>query len=227
MNSNLPGQKFVAYYRVSTAKQGASGLGLEAQQATVRKHLNGGDWTIVEEIVEVESGKRSDNRPKLAEALRLCRVHGATLIIAKLDRLARNVNFISNLMNSNVEFMALDLPKANRLTIHMMAAIAEHEAELISTRTKAALQAAKARGKKLGGNRGNLHLVRHMGVVQSIAVRSAKSDARAADIAPMITEMQGQGLSLRAIARDFTAKGIPTPRGGPWTSVQIARVLAR
>jgi DNA invertase Pin-like site-specific DNA recombinase len=137
--------KFVAYYRVSTQRQGRSGLGLEAQQKAVRDHLNGGNWRLVAEVTEVESGKRSD-RPKLAEALKLCRLHGATLIIAKLDRLARNVAFISNLMDAGVEFHAVDFPQANRLTVHILAAVAEHEAKVISERTKAALAAAKRRG---------------------------------------------------------------------------------
>ena len=144
--------RFVAYYRVSTEKQGRSGLGLEAQQEAVRTHLNGGNWHLAAEVVEIESGKRND-RPKLAEALRLCRLHGATLIIAKLDRLARNVAFISNLMESGVEFTAVDFPQANRLTVHILAAVAEHEREMISKRTKDALAAAKARGVKLGGVR--------------------------------------------------------------------------
>ena len=134
--------RFVAYYRVSTAKQGASGLGLEAQQESVRSYLNGGRWTMVDEVTEVESGKRND-RPALAQALSLCRLHGATLIIAKLDRLARNVNFISNLMESKVEFTAVDFPQANRLTIHILAAVAEHEALMISQRTRAALKKLK------------------------------------------------------------------------------------
>jgi DNA invertase Pin-like site-specific DNA recombinase len=137
--------KFVAYYRVSTARQGRSGLGLEAQQSAVREHLNGGRWKLIAEITEIETGKRVD-RPKLAEALKLCRVHGGTLIIAKLDRLARNVAFISTLMESGVDFEAVDFPQANRLTIHIMAAVAEHEAKAISERTKAALAAAKRRG---------------------------------------------------------------------------------
>jgi DNA invertase Pin-like site-specific DNA recombinase len=130
---------FVAYYRVSTQRQGASGLGLEAQQEAVRGFTKGG--TIVAEVVEVESGKRND-RPKLAEALALCRKTKATLIIAKLDRLARNVAFVSNLMESGVDFVAVDFPQANRLTVHILAAIAEHEAAMISQRTRAALQAA-------------------------------------------------------------------------------------
>ena len=141
--------KFIAYYRVSTVRQGRSQLGLEAQRHAVRSYLDGGRWQLVEEIVEVESGKRSD-RPELARALGLCRLHHATLVIAKLDRLARNVEFISNLMNSNVEFVAADMPHANKLTVHILAAMAEHEAEAISVRTKLALAAAKARGRKLG-----------------------------------------------------------------------------
>jgi DNA invertase Pin-like site-specific DNA recombinase len=136
---------FVAYYRVSTARQGKSGLGLEAQRAAVREHLNGGTWQVVAEFTEIESGKNAD-RPKLAAALKECRLRRAKLIIAKLDRLARNVAFVSNLMESGVEFEAVDFPQANRLTIHIMAAIAEHEAKMISDRTKAALAAAKRRG---------------------------------------------------------------------------------
>src|SRR4051794_20055537 len=135
--------KFVAYYRASTARQGQSGLGREAQEA-VRTFLNGGNWHLLAEVEEVESGRRSD-RPKLTEALRLCRLHGATLVIAKLDRLARNVAFISNLMESGVDFVAVDFPQANRLTVHILAAVAEHEAKMISERTniKAALAAAR------------------------------------------------------------------------------------
>ena len=144
--------RFVAYYRVSTDKQGRSGLGLDAQREAVHRHLNGGSWHLVAEVIEVESGKRND-RPKLSEALRLCRIHKATLIIAKLDRLARNVHFTSGLMESGVDFVAVDFPQANRLTIHILAAVAEHEAGMISARTRAALAAAKARGVQLGGLR--------------------------------------------------------------------------
>src|SRR5262249_11444060 len=145
--------KCIAYYRVSTKRQGRSGLGLEAQEAAVRDFLNGGNWRLVKEFTEIESGKRTD-RPQLEKAFQACRVYGAKLIIAKLDRLARNVAFISNLMESGVEFEAVDFPQANRLTIHIMAAMAEHEAKMISERTKAALAAAKRRGVKLGGDRG-------------------------------------------------------------------------
>src|SRR3954454_15415444 len=141
--------RFISYLRVSTAQQGASGLGLEAQRAAVTDYLNGGKWKLVDEVVEIESGKRND-RPALATALRLCRKHRATLVIAKLDRLARNVAFIANLMESGVEFVAVDMPQATKFTVHIMAAVAEQEAEAISKRTKAALEAAKVRSKVLG-----------------------------------------------------------------------------
>src|SRR3954454_14694221 len=145
--------RFIAYYRVSTQAQGASGLGLEAQRAAVLAYLDGGSWHLAAEFVEVESG-RKDDRPELAKALAACRRLGATLVIAKLDRLARRVSFVSALMDSGVEFVAVDFPTANRLTSHILAAVAEHEAAMISARTKAALAAAKARGVKLGNPHG-------------------------------------------------------------------------
>lgn len=217
---------YVAYYRVSTVRQGQSGLGLEAQQEAVRQYLNGGNWHLAAEVIEVESGKRND-RPKLAEALTLCRLHNATLIIAKLDRLARNVAFVSNLMESGVEFTAVDFPQANRLTVHILAAVAEHEAAMVSARTKAALAAAKARGTKLGGDRGNFASISAMGPHKSRQVRSEKADKRAADRAPIICRLQSTGLSLRQIATELTQQGIKTARGGEWTAVQVKRVLDR
>jgi DNA invertase Pin-like site-specific DNA recombinase len=217
--------RFVAYYRVSTARQGKSGLGLEAQQQAVREHLNGGNWTLVGEFVEVESGKRAD-RPKLAEAIKACRLRGAKLIIAKLDRLARNVAFISNLMESGVEFEAVDFPQANRLTIHIMAAMAEHEAKMISDRTKAALAAAKRRGVKLGGDRG-ARLTAQARAAGRAALQ-AKAQARADDLAATVKELQAAGAeSLRAIAEGLEARGIPAARGGKWSAVQVSRLLAR
>src|SRR4051794_3633087 len=141
--------RFVAYYRVSTDRQGRSGLGLDAQRSAVADYLNGGSWTLAAEFTEVESGRKND-RPQLAKALVACRRIGATLVIAKLDRPARNVAFVSNLMESGVEFTAADFPTANRLTIHILAGVPEPEAAMPSTRTKAALAAAKARGMKLG-----------------------------------------------------------------------------
>jgi DNA invertase Pin-like site-specific DNA recombinase len=219
--------KFVAYFRVSTAKQGKSGLGLEAQQEAVRTYLNGGNWKMEGEFVEVESGKRND-RPQLAEALALCRLHGATLIIAKLDRLARNVNFISNLMESTVEFTAVDFPQANRLTIHILAAVAEHEASMVSARTKAALEAAKARGVSLGGNRGNIAGEAAKGAKASAVKRRAQAANRASDLIPVIRSAQANGASsLRQIAAILNTRGIKTVRGGEWSAVQVRRVMHR
>jgi len=219
--------KFVAYYRVSTAKQGASGLGLEAQQESVRSYLNGGRWKMVDELTEIESGKRND-RPALARALALCRIHKATLIIAKLDRLARNVNFISNLMESGVEFTAVDFPQANRLTVHILAAVAEHEAAMISARTKSALQAARARGVALGTPNHSL-IARHAqkGTRASATVRSANARKRAEDILPVLQAVQDAGVTtLAGIAETLNERGIPAPRGGSWSPVQVSRVLA-
>src|SRR6516165_10069055 len=141
--------KFVAYFRVSTDRQGKSGLGLEAQRETVMNYLNGGRWTLVGEFTEVESGKRAD-RPELEKALAACKKQKAKLVIAKLDRLSRNLAFIATLMESGVEFVAVDNPHANKLTIHILAAVYQHEREMISERTKAALAAAKKRGQRLG-----------------------------------------------------------------------------
>ena len=219
--------KFVAYYRVSTAKQGASGLGLEAQRTAVQDHLNGGRWKLIAEVTEVESGKKN-GRPALAKALGVCRIHGATLIIAKLDRLARNVAFISNLMEAgDVEFEAVDFPQANRLTVHILAAVAEHEAAMISARTKAALAAAKKRGVQLGGDRAGIIASQSpKGVKASIKVCRAKAAKRAADLMPIIEGLRADGAtSLRQIAKALTERGIPAPRGGEWQAAQVQRVL--
>jgi DNA invertase Pin-like site-specific DNA recombinase len=216
--------RYVAYYRVSTLKQGASGLGLEAQRESVRQYLGG--KSLVAELTEVESGKKSD-RPKLAEALRLCRTRKATLIIAKLDRLSRNVNFISNLMESKVEFVAVDFPTANRLTVHILSAVAEHEALVCSQRTKAALQAAKARGVVLGGDRsGTIASQSPKGRAASVVVRAAKAMKHAADIIPTIRAAQAAGAgSMRLIADYLNLQGETAPRGGEWSAGQVYRVL--
>lgn len=219
--------KFVSYLRVSTQRQGRSGLGLEAQRQAVTDYLNGGRWELVEEVVEVESGKRND-RPELARALSLCRIHGAKLLVAKLDRLARNVAFISALMESGVDFEAVDLPQANKLTVHIMAAMAEHEAGAISARTKAALAAAKARGTKLGGYRWDIQTVASKGNVESARVRAKKASKRASDLLPVIQAIQAEGAtSLRQIAAGLNERRIPTARGGEWGAVQISRLLNR
>jgi DNA invertase Pin-like site-specific DNA recombinase len=216
--------KFVSYLRVSTARQGASGLGLEAQRAAVTGYLNGGDWKLLQEVVEVESGKRND-RPALADALRLCWKHRATLLIAKLDRLARNVAFISNLMESGVEFVAVDMPQANRFVVHILAAVAEQEAEAISKRTKAALAAAKARGTQLGGRRVSRERWAEIGLEARLA-RTAEADKRAADLLPAIHELQAAGaVSLRKIAAGLNERNVSTPRGGDWSAVQVQRAL--
>ncbi|ADW67346.1 recombinase family protein [Granulicella tundricola] len=220
--------KFISYLRVSTARQGASGLGLEAQREAVSRYLNGGRWTLVQEVMEVESGKRND-RPAIAEALRLCRLHKATLVIAKLDRLARNVHFISSLMKTGVDFIACDFPEANRLTVHILAAVAEHEATMISARTKAALEVAKERGVTLGGMRGNLGRMASMashGTQRSAIVRADRASKRSADLLPVINELQRGGLrTLREIAEGLNSAGISTARGGKWSATQVMREL--
>ena len=218
--------KHVAYYRVSTAKQGRSGLGLEAQQAAVRSYLNGGQWELTGEVVEIESGKRDDNRPQLQEALRLCRATGATLIVAKLDRLSRDAAFLMQLQNSGAQFVAADMPGANTFTVGVMALVAQQEREAISARTKAALAAAKARGVKLGGHRGH-KLPSHRAAAASAAVRAANAKACAADVRVSIDHARANGAtSLREIASALNAAGITTPRGGAWQASQVKRVMA-
>lgn len=212
---------YIAYLRVSTQRQGQSGLGLEAQRQTVTTHAAGG--TILAEYVEVESGKR-DDRTQLAAALKHCKVTGSTLLVAKLDRLSRNVEFTARLMNAGVDFIAADMPYANRLTIHIIAAMAEHEREMISQRTKAALEAAKRRGKVLGGHRdGAARIADH----QAAGARAIadKADAYAQDVADILLDI-GPG-TLRHIADQLTARGIKTPRGGQWSPTAVSRVQHR
>lgn len=218
--------RFVAYYRVSTDKQGRSGLGLEAQRAAVGQHVAAAGGTIVAEFVEVESGRKKD-RPQLAAALAACRAQRAVLVIAKLDRLARNVAFVSGLMESGVEFVAADMPTVNRLTIHILAAVAEEEARMISARTKAALAAAKARGVRLGNPR--LRAGTPDQARAAAAAKSAKAAARAADLAPVLAEIRAAGVrTLDGVAKALTARGIPTPSGrGAWHAATVARMERR
>lgn len=222
--------RFVSYLRVSTARQGQSGLGLEAQRASVAGYLNGGKWTLLRELVEVESGKRND-RPALAEAIRLCRVHRAILVIAKLDRLARNTAFIANLMEAGVKFVAVDMPEANDTMVGIMAVFAQHEAKAISDRTKAALAAAKARGVALGGLRGDasrMSGIAHKGSLAGAAARSANAAVYRSNVMPAIEEAKAQGAStLQAIANWLNTgdNPVPTRRGGQWSAVQVQRVL--
>ena len=214
--------RFVSYLRVSTDKQGRSGLGIEAQREAVARFCNGGDWTQFAELVETESGKNAD-RPQLREAIAQCRQTGATLLIAKLDRLARNVAFISALMEQGVPFVACDMPTATPFMLHVYAAMAEEEARAISLRTKVALAAAKARGVKLGGWRGGAP----RDTTAATAGVARKADAFAADVGPMATDMRRRGLSLRQVAAEMTRRGIRTPRGGAWTATAVRNVLAR
>jgi DNA invertase Pin-like site-specific DNA recombinase len=204
--------RFVAYFRVSTGRQGKSGLGLEAQRASVINYLNGGTWELVGEFVEVESGKHSD-RPRLAEALQTCRKHRAKLVIAKLDRLSRNLAFIATLMESGIKFVAVDNPHANKLTVHILAAVAQHEREAISERTKDALRAAKARGTKLGN--------------PAVVALKASADHFAANVLPIIRSLQRGGTSNNAIAGQLNERNVKTARGGKWTHVQVGNILAR
>jgi DNA invertase Pin-like site-specific DNA recombinase len=213
--------RFVAYFRVSTDRQGKSGLGLDAQREAVLDYLDGGNWQLVGEFTEVESGKRSD-RPQLAAALVACKKHKAKLVIAKLDRLSRNLAFIAALMDSGVEFIAVDNPHANKLTVHILAAVAQHEREMIAQRTKDALQAAKARGVTLGNPR--LAEARD----KANAASMAAADTFAANVRPIIEQIRASGVqSLRGVARALTARGIKTARGGTWTPVQVGDIVNR
>ena len=218
--------QIVSYLRVSTARQGASGLGLEAQRAAVASFAMANGHMVLAEFVEVESGSKSV-RPQLVAALATCRLHRATLVIAKLDRLARNVAFIANLMDGGVEFVACDLPHANRLTLHLLAAIAEHEREMISQRTKAALQAAKARGVKLGNPNGGAALLEGCKAAAraSVAARRARAAQHAAAVAPMLVELSTVGANCRELACDLNRRGVPSPSGGAWYEGQVRRSL--
>lgn len=218
--------KFVAYFRVSTERQGRSGLGLDAQRKAVSDFLNGGSWTVVSEFTEVESGSR-DDRPELAKAMAACRIYGAKLVIAKFDRLSRDVHFLTGLEKAGVQFVAADMPDANEMVVHMMVVVAQAERKMISARTIAALAAAKARGTKLGGDRGNLPAVAHLGAQKSAIVRTEAAEQRAADLLPLVGKLAADGASLRNIACELNARGIPTARGGAWSAVQVKRVLDR
>jgi DNA invertase Pin-like site-specific DNA recombinase len=206
---------FIAYYRVSTDRQGRSGLGLEAQRAAVVRYLAGIGGILMAEHTEVETGRRND-RPELQKALAACRKHKARLVIAKLDRLSRNVAFIATMMDSGVEFVACDNPHATRLTLHILAAVAEHEREMISARTKAALQAAKARGVRLGRNAERL-----------ASANRATAMGRARQIEHVLAELNRSGMTTPQLTAELTARGITTPRGGRWHPQTVRRVMER
>lgn len=220
-------KRYVAYFRCSTRKQGQSGLGLEAQREAVKRFI--GEDLLIAEFEEVESGTRAD-RPALDAALRECRLRGATLVIAKLDRLSRSVSFISRLMEEGADFVAVDMPSANRFTLHIMAAMAEQEREMISNRTKVALAAARERGVVLGGRRGTCRIEDHSGAgrARSLVTRQTTARARAIECLSIVEDIKRAGVtSLHGIAREMNARSIAAPRGGAWSATQVARLSAR
>jgi DNA invertase Pin-like site-specific DNA recombinase len=229
MEANMA-EKWISYLRVSTGKQGKSGLGLEAQRYAVEAFLNGGK--LVKEFVEVETGKISE-RPQLEAAFIACRLYGAKVLIAKSDRLSRDAHFLLGLEKAGIDFLAADMPYANRFTVGVMALAAEEEGRAISRRTKEALAAAKRRGVKLGGQRRNKHgkllVITKKAAASGRAALQARADARAKVVAPAIKALQASGVeSLRAIAAGLNDQGIPTARGnGTWSATQVARVLGR
>ncbi|WP_095011993.1 recombinase family protein [Tsuneonella mangrovi] len=220
--------KAVAYYRVSTATQARSGLGLDAQRAAVADLCASRGMEIIAEFTEVESGKRND-RPELTEALRRAKLTGATLVVAKLDRLSRSVAFLSTLQDSGAKFIAADMPEANELTVHILAAVAQAERKAISTRTKEALRAAKARGVKLGNPNGAASLKRAgKGNVAAIEAVKDAAQSRAQELAGEIEAVKAAGAqSLREIAQGLNERHIEAPRGGSWYPSGVKRVLER
>ena len=218
--------KFVAYYRVSTDKQGQSGLGLEAQRQLVTTFLNGGRWSLIGEFTEIESGtrKRLKERPMLAAALDLARKQKATLVVAKLDRLARDVQFISTLLNGKVPFVCADMPEADRTFLQMMAVFAEYEAKRISDRTSAALAALKRKGVKLGSPSPEV------GSAEGVKIIKAKADAYAEKVGPLVRDIikRSGASTLRDIAEVLSARNIETPRGNTdWHASQVSNLLKR
>lgn len=230
----MPQGRFISYLRVSTDKQGQSGLGLEAQRKAVTDYLNGGDWELVCEVVEVESGK-NNKRPKLAEAINLCKAYNATLVVAKMDRLARDAHFLLGLQKAGVPFIAADNPQANELTVGILALVAEQERLAISKRTKDALAAAKARGQVLGAydKEDKTKFIGRTGTAEDTAkarqARSQRATQKAENLKFVFDRMNADGsLSLAAMARKLNDEGIPTPSGrGQWQAVTVSRVMNR
>lgn len=216
--------KVITYYRVSTKAQGLSGLGLEAQAAAVGQYLAGGNATVLASYTDVESGTRAD-RPQLAKALRHAKHSGATLVIAKLDRLARNVAFVSSLMESGVRFVAADNPHATEFTIHILAAVAQHEAKMIARRTREALAAAKARGVKLGKPE-NLRN-QAVGTVKGAATKRQQAREGYAHVQALVLDLRAKGESFGEIARYLNAQGELTRQGCPYQPMTVKRLLDR
>lgn len=221
-------KRVVCYQRVSTLRQGASGLGLEAQTSACAAYAASMSASIIATFTEIETGKLN-TRPELINALHLAKVTGATLVIAKLDRLSRNAAFLITLQDAGVKFVAADLPQANNLTIGVMALVAQQEAEAISKRTKEALQAAKRRGKVLGNPNGAAALLKAAkGNTAALSVIKTKADLHAANLQPVIDSLKSEGIiSLGGIAKAFNERGMLTPRGGIWHKTSVSNLLAR
>lgn len=224
--------KVVTYFRVSTNKQGVSGLGLEAQREAVSRFLEGQSATVIKSFTEVQSGKRDDNRPELQKALRECRLTGAKLVVAKLDRLARSARFLMELQESSVDFVCADMPEANTLTISLMASLAEYERTLISERTKAAYKAKRSIAEKKGvvlkwGNP-NLDSVRNTDLTAANEIRSKNAKKWKDDIRSVINEMVSASpykLSCRTISTKLNQAGYKTSKGNQFTHVSVMRAL--
>lgn len=230
--------RFVAYVRVSTAQQGSSGLGLEAQHRAVADYIAAHSGELIDTFEEVESGKR-DDRPELAKAMELCELTGARLLIAKLDRLSRDLHFTTGLQKRGVDFVACDMPDANAFTINIMVAVAQQEREAISARTKAGLASIKARLAKPGGehtSRRSGKIITKLGSPKGLTVSrpdlgtaaiQAKADAFAARVAPKAQALRAEGLSFAAIADRLNEMKARTARGSTWTGMAVKRVLDR
>lgn len=219
----MVGDKFISYYRVSTQRQGQSGLGIEAQRKAVEDYINGGE--LLQEFIEIESGRRKD-RPQLKAALELCKRKKATLVIAKLDRLARNVAFVATLLEGRIKFVCCDMPEADSTMLQIYSAIAEREAVKISERTKAALAATKARGRKLGWSMPSRIDEQKFAAVRGAAANKAQAQQFAHNVLPVIQSIRAAGItSLAAVAQALDARGIPTARGGQWHSATVQRIL--
>lgn len=220
--------KLVSYHRVSTAQQGSSGLGLEAQRAAIAAYSDRIGASLVASFTEVESGKDND-RPELLKALHHAKVTGSVLVIAKLDRLSRNAAFLITLQDSGVRFVAADMPEANNFTVGIMALVAQQEREATSKRTKEALQAAKARGTKLGNPNGAAALLRAgKGNAAGVEAVKAKAQEYAQEMRAVVAHLQGQGkTSLGALMEALNGGGYRTPRGGAWHKTSVRNLLDR
>lgn len=221
MQNCLMNGNFVAYYRVSTTKQGIHGLGMDAQRESVSGYLNGGSWKLIAEFAEVESG-RNNSREQLQQAIAACRQAKATLLIAKLDRLSRNAAFLLNLQESGVDFVAVDMPQADRFMIGILALVAQREREMISERTRAGLAAAKRRGTRLGNPNPK------KAVQAAMIEKKRRAEAFAASLAPVLTEIRKAGvITLREVAFCLNARGFKTATGKQFKAQTVKNLMER